>query len=307
MQERSFLTNLEYYKIFYYVAKCGSMTTAAEQLCLTQPTVSSTIKKLEEQLGTELFVRNKKGVSLNAEGRILWSRVEPACNYLLAGEEELEETHSLRRGTLSIASTEMSYKNYLLPLLSRFAGDYPDVTIKVKSSLTENVLEMLGTGAVDLAILISPFETDSQMEIKKIDEINESFVCGERFRYLTEKERSISELEDCPLVSVLKGSNTRAYTEEFFEHHGLPYTPDIEVTTIEQIIQSVVNNLGIAVLPWAQARHYPDSDKMFVIPVKERFLPRDVYVVFCKSFPPAAAAQTFLNDYLLPAYPRYLS
>lgn len=307
MEERDFLTNLEYYKIFYYAAKYGSMTAAAEKLCLTQPTVSSTIKKLEDQLGTELFVRNKKGVTLNAEGRILWNRVEPACNFLLAGEQELEEIRSLRRGTLSIASAEMSYKNYLLPVLSQFASDYPDVAIKVRTSLTESVLEMLHTGTVDLAILISPFEADPQIELKKIDEIQESFVCGERYKYLTEHERSLSELEGCPFVSVMDGSNTNAYTQEFFEHHGLRYMPDIEVTTIEQIVQSVINNLGIAVLPWEQAQYYPDSDKMFVIPIKERFLPRDVYVVTCKSFPPGTAAQVFLNDYLKPAYPALLS
>ena len=60
MDKRSFAANLEYYKSFYYVARLGTVTAAADALCLTQPTVTSAIRKLEEQLGCPLFLRTKR-------------------------------------------------------------------------------------------------------------------------------------------------------------------------------------------------------------------------------------------------------
>ena len=71
MDKQSFAANLEYYKSFYYVARLGTVTAAADALCLTQPTVTSAIRKLEEQLGCPLFLRTKRGMSLTAEGALL--------------------------------------------------------------------------------------------------------------------------------------------------------------------------------------------------------------------------------------------
>ena len=68
--------NLEYYKIFYHVAQCQSITGAAGELCISQPAVSQAIKQLEQSLGTKLFMRTAKGVTLTNEGHTLFSYVK---------------------------------------------------------------------------------------------------------------------------------------------------------------------------------------------------------------------------------------
>ena len=72
--------NLEYYKIFYYVAKAGSFTQAGEDLCITQPAVSQAIKLLEDSLGSKLFIRIPKGVKLTPEGEVLFSYIQKVMN-----------------------------------------------------------------------------------------------------------------------------------------------------------------------------------------------------------------------------------
>ena len=83
--------NLEYYKFFYYAAKCGSITQAAEALSVTQPAVSQAIRALAKALGTELFVRNGKGVHLTPAGEVLYDYVKRGYEQIQMGEHKVLE------------------------------------------------------------------------------------------------------------------------------------------------------------------------------------------------------------------------
>lgn len=79
------LTSLDYYRIFYYVAKYRNFTRAADVLLTSQPTVTRTIKNLESDLGCRLFIRGKRGVTLTTEGELLYSYIAPAYEKILKG------------------------------------------------------------------------------------------------------------------------------------------------------------------------------------------------------------------------------
>ena len=81
--------NTEYYKVFYYVGRLGSITAAAEALCISQPAVSQAVKQLEKALNSQLFIRTQKGVRLTAEGELLFPYVERGIENLLDGERML--------------------------------------------------------------------------------------------------------------------------------------------------------------------------------------------------------------------------
>lgn len=301
MKDRTFLTNLEYYKVFYYTALYGSMTAAAEHLCLTQPTVTSTLQRLEEQLGATLFLRSRRGVRLTEEGTVLWNRVEPACNLLLIGEQELEDLRSLNGGTLSIASTEMSFRTYVLPVLSRFSADYPNVKVRFRNALTEAILDMVQSGEADMAILHAPFSADPRLELQKIGENEECFAVGPKYRALAEQPRTLQELQQLPFITVPEGSGTKRFAEELFHRQGLACRTDIEVTTIELVIQAVIHNLGFAMLPWDQIRHLAEQGQIFRVPiVGGEPLHRDAFAIRCSRFAFSSAARVFWEDYLLP-------
>ena len=298
MSEQTIFTNLEYYKSFYYAAKCGTITAAAAQLCLTQPTVTNSIQRLEEQLGCVLFHRTRHGVSLTTEGRILWNRVAPACQLLLTAEQELNALQCLDSGSLSIATTEMSFYSYVLPVMEKFTHDYPKVKVRFRSALPDAIINMLRTGEIDLAILHGPFSFDEHMECEKIGKIEECFVAGPRYAFLAVGLRSLSELMDYPFISLPEGSVTHQFTSSQFQSCGLTFEPDMEVTTIERVIQAVRRNLGIAMLPLQRAESCIADGAMFRIQADIPPMEREAFVITNRDMPPGPAARTFLEEYL---------
>ena len=303
MKKQLLNANMEYYRAFYYVAKLGSITAAAQKMCLTQPTVTSAIRRLEEQLGTTLFLRGRKGVRLTHEGQILWARVKPAMELLLSGERELEEARTLTGGSLRIVSTEMSYRSYIIPTLQRFTTDHPNVKIRCRNALTENVLDMVRTGETDIAVLHAPFPEADDLELRYLDTIEECFVAGPRYRTLAEGTHALAELLEYPLISVPAGASTNRFVSSLFEKYGLTFLPDIEVTTIDLVIQAVEHDLGIGTLPVSEAVERMKSGKMFRIPVSEPPMERRAYVITSKALPLSTAARVYLGEYLCPAPP----
>ena len=118
------MNNLELYKTFYYVAKAGSITAAAQQLSLTQPAVSQSMKQLEAQLNVSLFQRTAKGIRLTKEGEILFPYAESCCESIRQGEQKLKELMNLDLGEIRIGASDMTLKYYLLPFLEQFHRRY---------------------------------------------------------------------------------------------------------------------------------------------------------------------------------------
>ena len=81
--------NFEYYKVFYHVCAHGSLTAAAQELCISQPAVSQAVRQLEKEAGTKLFFRTSKGVQLTREGELLYHYVKPGVEELLEGGNRL--------------------------------------------------------------------------------------------------------------------------------------------------------------------------------------------------------------------------
>lgn len=112
------MVNLELYKVFYTVARCGSLTKAAEELYISQPAVSQAIKQLETQLGTPLFNRMHKGMELSKQGgEVIFPDVEKALRLLGGVEDKLAEMQHSATGTLRIGASETIF-SISLPIRS---------------------------------------------------------------------------------------------------------------------------------------------------------------------------------------------
>ena len=124
--------NLEYYKIFYYVAGSQSITLAAEQLTISQPAVSQAVKHLEQALSCPLFVRTTKGVRLTKEGEMLYSYVQRGYETILSGERKLSEMLNLEQGEICIGASDMTLKYFLLPYLVLDLNKYKTISIAIQ-------------------------------------------------------------------------------------------------------------------------------------------------------------------------------
>ena len=125
--------NLSKYKVFLCVAECGSISQSAEQLYISQPAVSMTIKKLEESLGTTLFLRKPRGVVLTENGRLLYDGVKQALNMLSDTESNLK--HLENNGRLRIAASNVLCKYLLMPYLVHHLQMHIKCLKSVKSTL----------------------------------------------------------------------------------------------------------------------------------------------------------------------------
>ena len=125
--------NYDYYRIFYYVAKCGNLSQAARELVNNQPNLTRSIKNLEAELGCTLFSRTNRGMKLTPEGERLYRHVKIAVEQLEAGEAELAQSRSLQAGTVFLAASEGALRCVLLPVLEAFRTQYPGVSLRISN------------------------------------------------------------------------------------------------------------------------------------------------------------------------------
>ncbi|MBR1568087.1 MAG: LysR family transcriptional regulator, partial [Lachnospiraceae bacterium] len=173
--------NLEYYKIFYYVASCHSVTAAAKELCISQPAVSQGLKALETALGAKLFHRTSKGVSLTNEGEVLFTYIKTGVEQIRLGEQKLNELLNMTTGEIRIGASDMTLKFYLLPYLQRYHQLYPDIKVTVTNAPTPQTLEHLYEGRIDFGIVSNPLEVREHLSVMPVREIRDVFVAGKQF------------------------------------------------------------------------------------------------------------------------------
>ncbi|MBR3397253.1 MAG: LysR family transcriptional regulator [Lachnospiraceae bacterium] len=288
--------DFELYKVFYVTAKSGNITSAAKKLFLTQPSVSKHIHNLENELGFTLFMRTKKGVSLTPEGRILMRRIEPACWLIYSAENEMRSLKLLEHGSVNIASTEMSFKTYVLPALVSYKEKHPDISVRFSNALNEKMVSMLRDGVIDIAILHEPFVKEGFMELKAIDTMEETAVCSEKYRHLINRKMAPKDLLEQTFISMPDGSSTHEYLTRYFASFGLDFAPDIELTTVELTVQAAESGLGISILPRMIADPLIKEGKLYELRLEHPFPPREVFLITNKELIPSAAVSAFIEE-----------
>ena len=142
--------NLTAYRIFYTVAKAGNISKAARELYISQPAISKSIQKLEENTGCKLFLRSSRGVKLTPEGELLYSYVKNAFETLSLGEEKLRRSIELGVGHLNIGVSSALCKYILLPYLKEFIRQHPYISISIACQSTNETLKLLDEEKIDI-------------------------------------------------------------------------------------------------------------------------------------------------------------
>lgn len=275
--------NLEYYRAFRHVAQLGSATKAAEALCLSQPAITHSIRMLEGNLGMKLFVRTSKGMRLTREGEVLDRHVQNAFNALARGEGELKSLSDLGTGQVDIAATETPLYIYLLPKLEAFKKLYPNIVFNITGSRTDENLQMLRTGAVDIAMTVSPMQGVDDLNAIMVNSFCDIFVAGPAFGHLKGRKVPIEEILENPVVSVEKGTNARRHLDLWFAERGIAFAPDYSVRTSTIVMPFVERNIAIGIIPTMFAQELIDRGSVFEIETQESVPPRQIIVFYRKS------------------------
>lgn len=289
------ITNLEYYKVFYYVAKTGSLTKAAGILSISQPAVSQSVRLLEEQLGVKLFYRASRGVRLSDEGALLFSYISKGYEQMIAGEQKLKQMRNLELGEIHIGASDMTLQFYLLPYLERFHEKYPNIKVVVTNAPTPETLHNLQNGQIDFGIVSTPFEPLNNMQTLSVRHIEDVFVCGRRFISYKNKTLDLSELEKLPIIYLEENTSTRTYMDQFLSANGVHVQPEFELATSDMIVQFALRNLGVGCVVRDFALPHIESGLLFELRFNKIIPKREFCVVTSDRHPMSIAAQNLLQ------------
>ena len=270
--------SLEYYKVFYYTAKCGSVTKAAAELNISQPAVSQALKQLEQSLNTELFYRASKGMQLTAEGELLFSYVKNGYEQIELGVQKVRQMQNMELGEIRIGASDMTLQYYLLPYLEKFHEQYPAIKVYVTNAPTPRTLASLQENRIDFAVVSSPFSERKDMEVIPVREIEDVFVAGRRFISYKNKTLDFKELEKLPLICLEQDTSTRKYVDSFLAGNGVSIHPEFELATSDMIVQFVRRNLGVGCVVKDFAREAVESGLLFELRFN-RMLPKRHFCV----------------------------
>lgn len=285
---------LDLYRIFSVTAQQHSFSRAAKELYMTQPAISQAISQLEEDLDTRLFSRSSKGVKLTNEGKKLYEYVSSALKLIQAGEKRLAEAKELDIGELRIGVGDTISKYYLLPYLEKFHNTYPNIRLNIINRTTPDLCALVNSGEADLAVCNLPIR-DSSLEIIKLKQIQDIFVCGDRYRYLLDRELDLKDLIDLPLIFLESKANSRRYVDGFLAANGVRLKPEIELGSHDLLLEFARINLGVACVIREFSLDYLNSSQVYELKTKKTIPTRDVGCCFLKSVSLTPASERFIE------------
>lgn len=287
--------NFEYYRIFYYVAKYGNFTRAAQALGSNQPNVTRAMNRLEGETGCLLLIRTNRGIRLTPEGEQLYLHVRAAMEQLLLAEKEMASGSSLESGTISIGVSETALNCYLLDRLQRFHEKYPGIRLKISGKSTPDALVSVRDGEIDFAVVTSPLRVESPLVEVSLLSFQEILVGGASFQDLSREGLSLSRLPAFPLIGLGSGTVTYDFYQEIFWQNGLFYQPDTQAAASDQLLPLVRSGLGLAFIPEPMVRDAITRKEVFAIPVRETIPERRICLVYDPQHPSGTAARSLLQ------------
>lgn len=285
----------DYYRIFYYVAKCGSFTWAAKALLNNQPNITRAIKTMEYELGCTLFIRSNKGVTLTPEGEKLYQHIAVAFQQIEAGEAEISLDKTLQKGIVSIAVSEVALHGLLLPVLENYHILYPGVRIKISNCSTPQAITELRNGLADLALVTTPTGIKDDMKSVNIKSFLSVAVCGTAYSKLKNKEVTLKEITEYPIVSLDSKTKTYELYSKWFSDNGLVFSPDIEAATTDQLLPMIKHNLGIGFVPEMFVENDNEKERIIRLGLKERIPNGSICLVTKKDRSPSIAARQLVD------------
>ena len=231
---------------FVAAARLRSITKAAEELSIGQPTATTHIKKLEQELGTLLFDRIKRPIQLTAAGTTLADLSKP----LLDGIDSLlDETGIAEQvSPVRVAATHDIIPHKLLQVVKIFLRIHPHGHLRVLSGRRDEVLNMVEEGTVDIGLVPGP-ERGVDFEFQPLFAYERVLITPLNHPLLNSTITSLDEIASWPLIMMGRGTYTRLMLETEFRRRGLDYEIIVELDSMDMIKRYVALGMGISVGP----------------------------------------------------------
>jgi len=293
--------NLSAYRIFYTVANTGNISKAAKELYISQPAISKSIQKLEENIGCKLFARSSRGVALTEEGALLYTYVKDAFDTLTLGEEKLHRSIELGVGHLKIGVSTTLCKYLLLPYLKNFIKLHPHMNISINCQSTNETLKLLEEDKIDIGLVGKP-ENIKNMNFDHVAEIEDIFVAAKDYlRNL--KTRGVPRnhiLQNATLMMLDKNNITRQYIDNYLQQNHITVQDSIDISNMDLLIEFAKIGVGIACVIRSFVQDELKCGTLMEIPLHVPIKKREVGFVYKNPEKSMTSLKQFIEFYHAP-------
>lgn len=277
---------LEYFKL---VAQMQHITRAAEELSISQPALSRSIAKLEQELGFPLFDRRGKSILLNRYGQIFLQHVERSMQEILDGKQVVQDLIHPDYGSVSLSFLHSLGSNLVPSLLSKFRSKHAHIQFKLYQNATNFLLDQLESGEIDLC-LCSPVATREQIEWEPLF-TEELFVVVPHGHPLSHRSSiELHEIANEPIVTFKKDYGLRILTDQLFKEAGINPFITFEGEEIMTVAGLVEAKLGVSLIPHVFGL---DKTNISFLPISKPNCQRVIGMAWIKGRYLSPAAQRF--------------
>ncbi|MDV3249026.1 LysR family transcriptional regulator [Mycobacterium avium subsp. hominissuis] len=287
--------NLQQLRYAATLAEAGSFTKAADEMFIVQSALSQQIRKLENELGVDLFERTTRSVALTAAGEALL----PLVRQVLAGVDQIKINAQAISGTiggrLTIGMMEVPSESLdVAALMAMFHSRYPAVTVTLRSGGSDALIEAIRDRKIDVAIVGSNVTAAGSLTSMELFREPLVAVVLAGSPLAAKATVALPELAELPFIDFPPGYGLRRETDRGFT--GVSRRVAFEVTRVDEVIQFVRRELGVALLPLSVATSRLGDDAALALrPVDGANLHRQVNLVARSSRLRSAACQAFID------------
>lgn len=268
--------NFELYKVFYYVAKNSSISRAANEMMISQPAISKSIKTLEEQVGTSLFIRKRDGVILSEAGETIYNKIKDAVELIVSAENDLDALTNMDTGVINIGASRTILHEFLMPYIKIFHKKYPKVSIRIFTDKTDLLLKKAKMGLIDVIFTNMPYNVSNNFDSFKLMDLHDCFAANETFKYLKDRTITKNDFEKLPLLVLTKGASTRIRLDEYCTDNNIVINPEMEFGSNTLIKDFTLAGFGIGMLTEEHIKDELEDGTLFKLnielPLKEKYL-----------------------------------
>ena len=274
--------DIRQFEMFQAIVDTGSFTRAGEKLCVSQSAISRQIKLLEEELGDQVFKRIHRKIYLTPTGEVLLHYTRKIFNEIRLMTSEISDLTHLRRGYLRLAGG-MSICTYLFPsLVKEYQQRYPNVELTIATGTNDEILRLLKTNQVDLALLSLPFQ-DEDLEIYPALTEEMVLVMEDQHPLSTRDRITFKDLTPYTFIHFERGSNTRKLLDEIFQEEKLHFSNNMELENVEITKPLVAIGLGISIIPYPAVVKDGENKSLYYRRIQGRRIYRELGWVSLKS------------------------
>lgn len=289
-------SNLNRYWLFCAVAECESISKAAELNYISQPAISKAITKMEESLGTVLFNRNHRGVTLTDEGRILYNDLKAAFDIIKSGEDRLRSINELGIGRLRLGASSVLCKSMLLPYLKGFITENPHIKITIECQSSSRIHKMLMDGVIDIGLMVRP-DNMTELSFISLGKIEDIFTATPSYLENLARRSGDDIFESANIMLLDIGNVSRQHIEKYFKENNIEPKHVLEVSNMDMLIEFAKIGMGVSGVVKRFVQKELDSGELCEIPLKSKINTREAGLAFIKTSRLNSAMQKFV-DYI---------